>query len=61
MSKVATIKLTKAGSIAGPFTVSTEWGDVLAINVSKKSLIQGVNYTVDDRVNFIILESTGKM
>ena len=31
-----------------------------APNVSKKSLIQGVNYTVDDRVNFIILESTGK-
>jgi len=60
MSKVATIKLTKAGSIAGPFTVSTEYGDVLATNVSKKSLIQGVNYTVDDRVNFIILESTGK-
>jgi hypothetical protein len=60
MPKVATIKLTKAGSIAGPFTISTEYGDVLATNVSKKSLIQGVNYTVDDNVNFIVLESTGK-
>jgi hypothetical protein len=60
MSKVVTIKLTKAGSIAGPFTISTEYGNVLATNVSKKSLIQGVNYTVDDNVSFIILESTGK-
>jgi hypothetical protein len=60
MPKVATIKLTKAGSIAGSFTISTEYGDVLATNVSKKSLIQGVNYTVDDNVNFIVLESTGK-
>jgi hypothetical protein len=60
MSKVVTIKLTKAGSIAGPFTISTQFGDVLATNVSKKSLILGVNYSVDNNVNFIILESTGK-
>ena len=60
MPKVATIKLTKAGSTAGPFTISTEYGDVLATNVSRKSLILGVNYTVDDNVKFIVLESTGK-
>jgi hypothetical protein len=60
MSKIATIRLTKSGSIAGPFTISTEYGDVLATNVSRKSLILGVNYYVNDNVNYIILESTGK-
>ena len=60
MPKVATIKLTRAGSTSGPFTISTEYGDVLATNVSRKSLILGVNYTVDDNVKFIVLESTGK-
>ena len=60
MSKVVTIKLTKAGSIAGPFTISTEFSDVIATNVSKKSLILGMNYSVNDNVNMLILESTGK-
>jgi hypothetical protein len=60
MSKVVTIKLTKAGSTVGPFTLSTEYGDIIATGVSKKSLIQGISYNVDDRVNFLIIESTGK-
>jgi hypothetical protein len=60
MSKVVTIKLTKAGSTVGPFTLSTEYGDIIATGVSKKSLIQGMSYSVDDRVNFLIIESTGK-
>ena len=60
MSKVATIRLTKSGSIVGPFTISTEFGDVIATGVSKKSLIVGVNYYVNDNVNFIVIESTGK-
>jgi hypothetical protein len=60
MSKVVTIRLTKAGSTVGPFTITTDYGDVLGTNVSKKSLILGVSYSVDDRVSVVILESTGK-
>lgn len=60
MSKVITIKLTKSGSISGPFDIHTEYGDLVASGVSKKSLIQGMNYTVNSNVNFIILTSVGK-
>jgi hypothetical protein len=60
MSKTIVIKITKTGPNAGPFNISTEFGDVLATDVSKKQLIVGVTYIVDDNVTSIILESTGK-
>ena len=60
MSKVVTIRLTKTGSTVGPFTLTTEYDDIVATGVSKKSLILGMSYSIDDRVNFIIIESTGK-
>lgn len=60
MSKIITIKLTKAGGNSGPFTISTEYGDVIAVNVSKQTLISGVSYSVDNNVNNLIIESTGK-
>jgi len=59
MSKTIVIKITKTGPNAGPFKISTEFGDVLATNVSKKQLTVGVTYVVNDNVNSIILESTG--
>ena len=60
MSRTITIKLTKAGPLSGPFDIFTQFGDVLATNVSKKSLISGVMYTVNDDVVSIILQSVGK-
>jgi hypothetical protein len=60
MSKTIVIKLTKTGPNAGPFNISTEFGDVIATDVSRKELIGGVTYVVDNNVNNIILESTGK-
>jgi hypothetical protein len=60
MSKTIVIKLTKTGPNAGPFNISTEFGDVIATNVSRKELISGVTYIVNNNVNNIILESTGK-
>lgn len=60
MSKTIVIKLTKTGPNAGPFKISTEFGDVLGVDVSKKQLIVGVTYIVDNNVRSIILESTGK-
>jgi hypothetical protein len=60
MSKIVTIKLTKASPNTGPFTISTEWGTILGTDIPKKQLIYGVNYNVDDNVDIIVMESTGK-
>lgn len=60
MTKVITIKLVKTGPNAGPFNISDIYGNVIAENVSKKTLIEGVSYVVDINVNEIILTSIGK-
>ena len=60
MSKVITIKLTVSGPNVGPFNISDEFGNVIAIDVSKKTLIRGISYIVNDNVNVITIESTGK-
>jgi hypothetical protein len=60
MSKTITIKLVKTGPSAGPFNISDTNGNIIATDVSKKTLIQGISYSVDDNVNIIIITSTGK-
>ena len=60
MTKVITIKLVQAGPNSGPFTISDLNGNIIAENVSKKTLIAGISYVVDVSVNSIILTSTGK-
>lgn len=60
MTKVITIKLVKTGPNAGPFNISDIYGNIIAENVSKKSLIQGVSYTVDSSITSIVLTSIGK-
>ncbi len=59
MSKSIVIKLTKAGPLAGPFSLYTEYKDVIDENVSKRTLIQGKAYVINDDVNFITIESLG--
>jgi hypothetical protein len=60
MPKTVVIKLTKAGPYSGPFSITTEYGDVVATNVSKKKLIFGTSYVVDNNVKILIIESLGK-
>lgn len=60
MSKTITIKLTMSGSSTGPFTIKDQFGNVIAVDVPKKILIRGISYIVDDAVNLIVIESTGK-
>lgn len=57
MSKVITIKLTKAGSRTGPFDVTDNFGDVLGTSVPKSSLIAGLTVTIDNGVSVIIIKS----
>jgi hypothetical protein len=60
MPKTIIIKLTSSGPTAGPFTISTEYGTILATDVPRDLLIQGVSYVVDDNVIMVTVESTGK-
>jgi hypothetical protein len=60
MSKVITIKFTKVSTTAGPFTITDQFGNVIAIDVLRKTLIDGISYIVDNNVTMITLTSTGK-
>ena len=60
MSKTIIVKLTKAGSTAGPFTITDNNGNVVATDVSKKTLIRGTTFIVNNDVTILYLESTGK-
>lgn len=60
MAKTIIIKLTSSGPTAGPFTISDEFGNILATDVSKDELISGVSYSVGDNVTMVTVESTGK-
>ena len=60
MSKSIVIKLTSSGPTAGPFTISDEFGNIIATDVTIDQLIDGVSYSVDDNVTMITIQSTGK-
>jgi hypothetical protein len=60
MTKVITIKLVQTGPTAGPFTISDPYGNIIAENVSRKTLIEGISYVVDASINQVVLTSTGK-
>jgi hypothetical protein len=60
MAKTIIIKLTSSGPTAGPFTITDEFGNVIATNVSRADLISGVSYSVGDDVTMVTVESTGK-
>lgn len=59
MAKNITIKIKKAGSRTSTFSISDDRGNVLATNVTKQQLIDGMTFTVDDNTNVIILTYTG--
>lgn len=60
MSKTIVIKLIEVGPTAGPFTISDEFGNIIAEDVSKKTLISGTSYIVNDNVTIITIKSTGR-
>jgi hypothetical protein len=60
MSKIIIIRLTQVSPSSGPFTIFDQFGNVIAEDVSKKALIDGINYSVNDNVLSITLRSTGK-
>jgi len=60
MSKTITIKLTQVAPSSGPFSIFDQAGNVIAVDVPKKTLIRGMSYVVNDNVRLITLKSTGK-
>ena len=60
MSKTIIVKLTKAGSTAGPFTITDNFGNVVATDVSKKTLVKGTTFTVNANVTILYIESIGE-
>lgn len=58
--KTITIKLTKASSRTGPFTIKDNFGNIIANDVPKDILIGGVSYNVADEITIISIESNGK-
>ena len=60
MSKSIIIKLTKAGSNIGPFSVVDDLGNLLGENYTKEQLIDGVGFIVQDSVQVVTLSSTGE-
>lgn len=59
MSKTIVVRIKKAGSRLGTFSISDDKGNVLATNVSKATLISGLALSIDDDVNVIVLTSVG--
>jgi hypothetical protein len=60
MSKTIIVKLTRAGAISGPFTITDNFGNVIATDVPKKNLVKGTTFIVNDNVTTLTIESTGK-
>jgi len=60
MSKTILVKLKKAGNNATNFSIADNYGNILATNVSKEALIEGIAYIVEDEVTVIILTYSGK-
>lgn len=57
MAKTIIIRLTKAGKRTGPFDIYDDRGNVLATDVSKKNIIDGISFSVDDSVKVITIKS----
>lgn len=59
MSKIITVKLTKAGIRNKLFTVVDEYSNIIKSSISKEDLINGISFTVDDNVSYIKVISEG--
>lgn len=60
MSKNVTIKVTKLGTLQGPFEIIANSNVIVATGVLKQTLIEGVTYIVDDNTTTVTIKSLGK-
>ena len=57
MSKVITIKLTRAGRRTTLFNILDQDGNIIASNVTRSSLIDGLSYSVSNSVRMVTLSA----
>ena len=58
MSKAIIIKLKTLGNrVLGPFDITDDLGNVVAIDVTKQTLVTGVQYSVNDSATSITIKS----
>lgn len=60
MAKTIIVRIRKAGNRADKFSISDNFGNSLATDVSKEQLIEGIALSVEDEVSVIIVSYTGK-
>lgn len=60
MSKTITIKLTKTGPNAGPFTIADATGNVIASGVTLNEVSTGISFILENDVDLITITSKGK-
>jgi len=61
MPQTVTIRLTNAGPRLGPFTIKDNFDNILATDVSREDLKDGIVYSVADEVTVITICSTGRV
>lgn len=54
------VKLTKLGDRLSKFSISDDLGNLLATDISRSQLIEGLLFEVENSVNVIIISSIGK-
>lgn len=59
MSKTIIIRLKKAGNRTSVFSIQDSMGATLASSVTKKQLIDGMAFTIDDNIVFVTITSIG--
>lgn len=60
MKKEVTIKLTQSGPKTGPFSVYDNYKNLLDENVTRRELIRGKTYLIDDNVTVVIIKSNSE-
>jgi hypothetical protein len=60
MAKTIIIKLTGSSLRGGPFNITDQFGGVIATDVPRNELVNGIAYSVADNVTIITIESFGK-
>lgn len=61
MAQFITIKLISSGPNVGPFEIWDDFGNLMAIEVSRSELKHGITLSFNDNVLLVVIKSTGKV
>ena len=61
MAQQVTLKLKSSGPNIGPFQIWDDFGNLIAEEISKQQLRDGITFSFSDNVNVVVIKSTGKV